>query len=384
MQQFINEKLILVDGMTKSCIYDLEKCLIYHISNTLKDDILDFFVNKNNCEKFLKKHGILHKNSYLKKINYRFEDKINFAWIEITTSCNFFCRHCYNGYRKDNFLHYNDIEKIFAILNKIGVQHVQITGGEPLLHPNILEILALSKKLFKKVELFTNGYLLNDIIFSILKENEINMAISLHSLDAKQYDLITGVKNSFDIVYNNIKKAQKNGIKFRIVSIKTKITPNNIIIDNIPIKNDPVRVVGRANLSLLNKDILTRKLITEETFKKRIDPTFIIRNLYRHNCFGSKLYISSSGLCYPCVMERRLTVGNIFDPNLQNKIFDLGRRFSKSNITTCSNCEYRLACYDCRPDSLSDNPFQKTWYCTFLPEEGVWINKNTFVNNFFE
>ena len=34
MQQFINEKLILVDGMTKSCIYDLEKCLIYHISNT--------------------------------------------------------------------------------------------------------------------------------------------------------------------------------------------------------------------------------------------------------------------------------------------------------------------------------------------------------------
>ena len=122
----------------KSCIYDLDRQVMYRISNNLKDDIVDFFAHKNQSEKYLKDIGILHPNEYLYEYHQTFEDSVTFSWIEITSNCNFFCKHCYNGERQNKELSCDDVNKIFIKLKKMGINNIQITGGEPLLRKDII------------------------------------------------------------------------------------------------------------------------------------------------------------------------------------------------------------------------------------------------------
>ncbi len=97
-----------------------------------------------------------------------------------------------------------------------------------------------------------------------------------------------------------------------------------------------------------------------------------------HNCFRDKIYISVNMEVFPCVMERRFKHCVIDE---QNKIVldDSIRYFTKDKVNECSYCEYRYACFDCRPNSLSDNIVEKPWYCTYNPKHGEWIDEDKFI-----
>ena len=141
---------------------------------------------------------------------------------------------------------------------------------------------------------------------------------------------------------------------------------------------DIVRMSGRANFSLLSDELIKKKLITKKSFQKPIQKTFVSRLISGHNCFKDRIYISSNLEIFPCVMERRLKHGIINKKNkivLDNNI----RFFNKDNVNECSNCEYRYACFDCRPDSLSENFKEKPWYCTYNPIIGEWEDEDKFI-----
>ena len=70
-------------------------------------------------------------------------------------------------------------------------------------------------------------------------------------------------------------------------------------------------------------------------------------------------------------MERRFSHGNIHDSksiHLKPSIL----KMNKDYIKGCSECEFRYCCFDCRPDSLTEDIFSKPWYCTYNPEIGTW------------
>jgi uncharacterized radical SAM superfamily Fe-S cluster-containing enzyme len=81
--------------------------------------------------------------------------------IEITNQCNMNCPVCYATSGKEDFLSLDTIEKMmdFFIESEGGEAEIlQISGGEPTLHPNIIEILKMAKsKKIKYVMLNTNG-----------------------------------------------------------------------------------------------------------------------------------------------------------------------------------------------------------------------------------
>ena len=97
----------------------------------------------------------------------------------------------------------------------------------------------------------------------------------------------------------------------------------------------------------------------------KIESNFIKKNLFRHNCFSYKFYIDARLNLYPCVMERRIKYGNLKNDNIVNIINDnvVPINFTKDNINGCKECEFRYCCFDCRPDSLSNNIKAKPWYC---------------------
>lgn len=132
----------------------------------------------------------------------------NAVW-DITSKCNLNCKHCYNSekYNKNygSDLTYENCVKLISILKENNCKFISLLGGEPLLHPNIMEILKLCKKNDIKVAITTNGLnLSNTTIKNITESSVSHILISLDGGDSETNDNIRG-HGVFDKVVSNIK-----------------------------------------------------------------------------------------------------------------------------------------------------------------------------------
>lgn len=99
--------------------------------------------------------------------------------ISVTNGCNFSCQYCTNeGQPHDNydFLDLGFIKRLseFVKINGIYIKKINITGGEPLLHPNLIEIIAILRGCADAITLNTNGELLDHPKIIALKNAGIN------------------------------------------------------------------------------------------------------------------------------------------------------------------------------------------------------------------
>lgn len=83
--------------------------------------------------------------------------QINF---QITGNCNMYCKFCSDvvSYQKESSI--EDIKKTIHRLIELGLQKIHITGGEPLLYKDLIEVLEYMKENNLEVSLSTNGTLL--------------------------------------------------------------------------------------------------------------------------------------------------------------------------------------------------------------------------------
>ena len=80
------------------------------------------------------------------------------GWLEVTDKCNTYCRGCYriNGMQGHKSL--EQIKEEITLLKKWrNCDNISIAGGEPLIHPNILDIIAYIRSLKMKPLILTNG-----------------------------------------------------------------------------------------------------------------------------------------------------------------------------------------------------------------------------------
>ena len=142
--------------------------------------------------------------------------------IEVTNLCNAKCVFCYNRNlkRERGFIDVVKLEKFVKEVyneNKNNWFYNNIKPakypkfvlgglGEPLLHPQIFEIIKIIKKYGFVVELITNGIKLNKVIATNLINSKLDfLSISLHSLNPEVYKSITQV--DVEIVKNNLNEA---------------------------------------------------------------------------------------------------------------------------------------------------------------------------------
>jgi cyclic pyranopterin phosphate synthase len=165
----------------------------------------------------------------------RFGRSINNMRISVTQECNLDCFYCHhegeNGglVRNENGrMTPKEIEKIVQIANLVGIEKLKITGGEPLLRKDIVEIVKRSSKHMKEVSMTTNGVLLNKYAKALRSAGLDRVNVSLDAIDHATFQRITN-KDAF----NNVKK----GISAAIDSGLSPVKLNMVILKGVNEKN---------------------------------------------------------------------------------------------------------------------------------------------------
>ena len=127
--------------------------------------------------------------------------------ISITDVCNFKCGYCLpNGYQKSEnkkeFLSLEEIKRIGKALSELGVCKIRLTGGEPTVRKDFVEIIENLKSLpgINKVVFTTNGYNLKNIAKSVVNARIDGINVSIDSLNREKFKFITGKDKLEDIL----------------------------------------------------------------------------------------------------------------------------------------------------------------------------------------
>lgn len=287
--------------------------------------------------------------------------ELGMLFIEITDRCNERCIHCYADAapERTNRLTLADIEAVLHAARKLGNPAVQFTGGDPLIHPDLVEAVRLARKLgFDPVEIYTNGLALSDTLLHRLAPHQPRFAFSVYSHDAATHDAITRVPGSHERTIRAIHKARAADLPVRasiIVMAENRGHEAETIrflrrecgLSDDRIGLDVVRSAGRgAFIHDLEPDRATLQSAKSpghrpiEGRDQRPKTTPVRRG---------KLCVSASGAVHPCIFSRRITLGNIRQTPLDEIVRNLSaRRLAKPPAARLEACKSSLSCADCQ------------------------------------
>jgi radical SAM protein with 4Fe4S-binding SPASM domain len=151
--------------------------------------------------------------------------------IELTERCNLQCVHCYINQPADDQdrqrreLTYEQWCRILDQLVDEGCLWLLITGGEPLLRSDFLDIYTYAKRKGLLVTIFTNGTLLTPEIVDYLYEwPPAIIDITLYGITQQTYERVTGVPGSHQRCLRGIQLLHERGLTF---GLKTMVMTLN-------------------------------------------------------------------------------------------------------------------------------------------------------------
>ena len=158
--------------------------------------------------------------------------------------CNLRCVHCYSQSRDrkyDGELTGREGKALIEDLAEFGSPVILFSGGEPLIRPDILEMIEYARRLGLRAVLSTNGTLITKELAARLKALDLSyVGISLDGM-RETHDRFRGFKGAFDLALAGLRNSREAGIK---VGLRFTISRNNfreipdifnlLIEENIP------------------------------------------------------------------------------------------------------------------------------------------------------
>ncbi len=142
--------------------------------------------------------------------------------------CNLNCRHCYSLSADVDFpgeLTRQEIETVMADLRAFGVPVLILSGGEPLLRPDIFEISAHAKALGFYVGLSTNGTLIDERTADRIAEVGYDyLGVSLDGIGAV-HDRFRRREGAFEAALDGLRRCKARGVK---VGLRFTMTERNV------------------------------------------------------------------------------------------------------------------------------------------------------------
>jgi radical SAM protein with 4Fe4S-binding SPASM domain len=328
--------------------------------------------------------------------NHHFLDDVH---LDISYACNMSCVHCYQPTNAE-LLNIGTIKTLIQDLSRINVYKISISGGEPLLHPQIYEVFDLVQKYnIRLSSIFTNGTLINKIFIDYFKSfwsYSPEIMLSVDSLNKKTFETFRG-NGTYEKVLKSLSLLLGNNFAVTINTMVTNINISEIesmydIFSTLPIQrwrigtpkysgsyknNRSALDPAREDLQSVYKNILSRYLEDyqkdESIFDLQVEFAFHRDMLRRKNV---QLFNSDSLCCEykkngVCVKPNGDVTNCTFDStynvfgNINNdSIIDIWTEIKKgSNLKTltvkevseCLGCKYIKLCgTGCRINAINN------------------------------
>ncbi|MCI6100108.1 MAG: putative heme d1 biosynthesis radical SAM protein NirJ2 [Selenomonas sp.] len=306
---------------------------------------------------------------------------MNIVSWNVTNACNMYCAHCYRdaGCKAEDELSTADAKKLLTEIKRAGFQIMIFSGGEPLMRPDILELVKFADGLGLFPVFGTNGTLITPQMAKDLKAAGARaMGISLDSLDAAKHDKFRSFPGGWQGAVDGMKNCKAAGLPFQI---------HTTVMDwNAPELEDmidfAVEIGARAHHFFFlvptgraatieeeslraeqYEDVLTRIMKKQQTVPIELKPTcapqFLriaaelgMKSRFHRGCLAGLSYciISPKGKVQPCAYLKEY-LGDVrdtpFDEIWKNNAVLQKLRTMKYD-GGCGACKYQRVCGGCR------------------------------------
>ena len=360
-QYFVDEGFLCI-GETENDCWDYEEKEL--IENDNSENITVAF-NSDDCVK-----NIFKTNEFLRSIH-----------IEIANICNERCVHCYIPHKyKINVMETDLFYRIIEEGRQMNIIHVTLSGGEPLLHKDIVNFLRKCRESDLSVNVLSNLTLVTDEIVDEMKKNPLlSVQTSIYAMNPVVHDGITKLQGSLEKTIDGLKKIMKAKIPVQIscpVMTQNKDDFVNVIRwgydNNISVAVEPVifasydhtgdNLSNRLSLEEIGKAFdyelaegyaeTISNLAKEKESLKEDDP---ICSICRYS-----FCISVTGEVYPCVGWQSNVIGTLDNQNL-NEIWENSdkikylRKIKRKDFMKCVDCKDRGYCTVCMMSNSNEN-----------------------------
>ncbi|MEE9201707.1 MAG: radical SAM protein [Dehalococcoidia bacterium] len=137
-------------------------------------------------------------------------------WL-VTGRCNLACEHCYaSRFQVGEELSSEEASELIAEAARVGVQHLGLAGGEPLLRPDLFEIISGARSMGLGVGLVTNGGRVTPAAARALARNGVGVVVSLDGATAQTHDQRRGA-GSHRQALSALAHLRQAGVAYRTV-----------------------------------------------------------------------------------------------------------------------------------------------------------------------
>lgn len=302
--------------------------------------------------------------------------------IEVTNECNERCVHCYIPHENKTKL--IDTKLFFRLIDEareMNMINITLTGGEPLLHKDIIGFLRKCRELDLSVNVLSNLTLLTDEIAIEMKKNPLlSVQVSIYSMDPSIHDSITRVKGSLERTKAALLKLKNLNIPLQISCpiMKQNLDSFNDVIafgkeNNIAVA---VNFVIFGSYDHTNRNLVNRLSLEEvgAAFDKQgSDDEYMdaLCNLAKEKllltkqdsiCTICKYYIcvSAEGNAFPCAGWQDKVLGNLNMFSLReicenSKEMQTLKQIKWNDFPKCIKCEDRGYCTVCMMSNSNES-----------------------------
>lgn len=263
------------------------------------------------------------------------------------------------------------------------IQHVTISGGEPMLHQQFIPFLRKCKECDMSVNVLSNLTLLDDEIIEEMKRNPLlGVQTSIYSMRPEIHDVITNSKDSLQKTLKGVISLVKHGIPVQISCpiMKKNLDSYKEIKEwaaqyNVSVGYD-YTLIGQYDGRSTNlchrlnekeiEQVITDELTTNENYKKELmNEATENRNKtqddYICSVCNSSICIAQNGNVFPCAGWQNYILGNLSNNSLadiwyHSKKVQYLRNLKRKDFKKCNNCQQRDYCTICMVRNFNESP----------------------------